>query len=151
MANNDLDYDMITELLNKRDAEEKKDRRGKPDWVSRMATILCLCAWGLMIAVWVLLETASPEKGMTFTQTFFNVHFGTDAASALRTRWDYTLVYVAYILLLVSLGTCVIAFLFNKMRMKRKSDKYRVSIFVVGGITIIAFVFFIIRFWSVLF
>jgi len=151
MDDKDMSYDKLTEILNKRDEEEKKDRRRKPDLVSRLATILSLCAWVIMIAVWVVLETASPERGMRFTQTFFQLHFGTDAATALRTRWDFTLVYVAYILMLVSLGTCVIAFLLNKMRMKRKSDKYKKSIFVVGGITIIALVAFMIRFWSLLF
>jgi len=151
MDDKGLSYDVITELLNKRDADEKKDRRQRRDWVSRLATILCLCAWAIMIAVWVVLESASPERGMRFTQTFFLVHFGTDAATAIRTRWNYTLVYAAYILMLVSMGTCVIAFLLNKMRMKRKTDKYKKSIFVIGGITLIAFIAFMIRFWSVLF
>ena len=151
MADNGLNYDQITEILNKRDEAEKTDRRRKSDWVSKMATILSLLAWCIMIAVWIVLESASPERGMRFTQTFFQVHFGTDAASTIRTRWDHTLVYIAYILMLVSMGTCIIAFIMNKMRMKRKTDKYKKSIFIVGGITIIAFVAFMIRFWSVLF
>ena len=146
-----LSYEVITDLLNKRDAEERKDRRQKKDFVSRMATILSLLAWVIMIAVWVIIDTATPNRGMTFTQTFFQVHFGTDAAGAMSTRTNYTLVYTAYILMLVSIGTCIIAFLLNKMRMKRKSDKYKKSIFVIGGITLIAFTAFMIRFWSVLF
>jgi len=149
MNDNELDYDKITELLNKRDEEEKKDRRQKVDWVGRFATILSLCAWGIMIAVWIVLETASPERDMKFITSFFDVQFGT--APSVRTRWNYSMVYTAYILMLVSLGTCVIAFFLNKMRMKRKRDKYKKSIFIIGGITIIAFIAFMIRFWSVLF
>ena len=151
MDDKGLSYDAITDILNKRDEEEKKDRRQRIDWVGRMATILSLLAWLIMITVWVLIETASPDRSMRFTQTFFEVHFGTDASSAVRSRWDYTLVYIAYILQLVSMGTCVVAFLFNKMRMKRKGDKYKKSIFVIGCITIVAFIAFMIRFWSVLF
>jgi len=147
--NNGLSYDMITDLLNKRDAEEKKDRRQKKDWVGSMATILTLCAWGIMIAVWVVIETASPDREMMFINTFFEAQFG--VAGYGRSRWNYALVYTAYILMLVSLGTCAIAFILNKMRMKRKSDKYKTSIFIIGGITIIAFIAFMIRFWSVLF
>ena len=146
-----LDYDSIVEILKNNYEEGERERRKRVDWVSRMATILSLCAWGIMIAVWVVLDSASPERGMLFTQSFFQVHFDTDAVSALRTRWNYPLVYAAYILMLVSLGTCAIAFIMNKMRMKRKTDKYKKSIFIVGGITIIAFVAFMIRFWSVLF
>ena len=148
---NDLDYDKITELLNKRDEEEKKERRKKKDWISRLTTILCVCSWVILIAVWVVLETASPERGMRFTQTFFQVHFGVDASAATRTRWNYTLIYVAYVSQLICLGSCAIALLLNKMRMKRKGDKYKISIFVVGGITIIAFIVFLIRFGSVIF
>jgi len=146
-----LSYDVITELLNKRDAEEGKNRRRKADWVSKMATILSFCAWCIMLVVWVLYETASPETGMTFTQTFFLEHFGTDATEVMRTRWNNTLLYAAFFLMLVSMGTCVFAFLMNKMRMKRKTDKYKISIFVIGGITVIAFVAFVVRFWSMLF
>jgi len=151
MAKNGLNYDQITDILNNRDKEENKDRRQKRDLVTRMSTILSLGAWVIMIAVWIVLDQASPEKGMRFTQTFFEVHFGVDSAVAMRTRWNYTLVYAAYVMMLISLGSCAIAFVLNKMRMKRKNDKLKISIFVISGITVIAFVFFLIQFWSVLF
>jgi len=151
MADEGLSFDQIEALLNKRDNDEKKDRRKSKDFIGRLTTILSLGAWAIMIAVWVVLEMASPEKGMRFTQTFFEVHFGVDSASSMRARWNYTLVYAAYVMMLVSMGSCIIAFLLNKMRMRRKGDKYKKSIFVIFGITVIAFVFFLIRFWSVLF
>ncbi|MCL2663217.1 MAG: hypothetical protein FWE83_07800 [Oscillospiraceae bacterium] len=151
MDNEGLSYEQITDILDQNEKEKKKDRRQRRDIVTRMATILSLCAWATMIAVWVVLELASPERGMLFTQTFFQWHFGTDATGAIRARWDRQLVYLAYVMMLVSFGTCVFAFLFNKMRMKRKSDKYKKSIFVIAGITLIAFVAFLIRFGSMLF
>ena len=149
MDNKELDYERITDLINKRDSDDSNRRKKKTDWVNRMATILSLVAWSIMIAIWAVLDAASPEKEKKFITSFFDVNFGT--APLIRDRWDYTLVYVAFILLLASLGTCIIAFFFNKMRMKRKSDKYRKSIFVAGGITIIALSIFLYRFWSVLF
>jgi len=151
MDDKGLSYDAITDILNKRDEEEKKDRRQRTDWVTRMATILSVLAWLVMITVWVLVDTASPDRGMRFTQTFFEVHFDVDAAAGQSSRWDNNLIFIAYLLQIVSIGTCVVAFLFNKMRMKRKSDKYRLSIFIIGGITIVAFIAFLIRFWSNLF
>jgi len=149
MADEGLSYDQITELLNKRDKEESKDRRKKKDLVSRMATILSLGAWAVMIAVWVVLETAAPDREMMFINTFFEAQFGVGGFG--RQRWNYALVYTAYVLFLISLGACAIAFILNKMRMKRKGDKYKVSIFVIGGITIIAFIFFLIEHGSVIF
>jgi len=149
MADDGLSYDQIEELLKKRDKEESKERRKKKDLVTRMATILSVGAWAVMIAVWVVLETASPDREMLFINSFFEAQFG--VAGQGRARWNYTLVYTAYILFLVSFGACAISFVLNLMRMKRKGDKYKKSIFVIFGITVIAFIFFLIQHGSVLF
>jgi len=149
MDNNEMEYERITNLLNKRDRDDANRRRKKTDWVGRMATILSFVTWIIMIAIWAVLDAAAPEKETRFITSFFDVHFGT--APLIRDRWDHALVYVAFILLLVSLSTCIIAFLFNKMRMKRKRDKYKKSIFIAGGITVIALTVFLLRFWPVLF
>jgi len=151
MDNEGLSYEQITAILDQEEKEKNKDRRQRKDIVTRMATILSLLAWAIMIAVWVVLELASPERGMLFTQSFFQWHFGTDATGALRTRWDRQLVYLAYVLMLASFGSCFFAFIFNRMRMKRKTDKYKKSIFIIAGITLVAFVAFLIRFGSILF
>jgi fatty acid desaturase len=151
MDNEGLSFEQITEILDQNEKEKNKDRRQRKDIITRLATILSLLAWAIMIAVWVVLEFASPDRGMMFTQTFFQWHFGTDATGAIRTRWDRQLVYLAYVLMLVSFGTCFFAFLLNRMRMKRKTDKYKKSIFVIAGITLIAFIAFLIRFGSMLF
>jgi len=148
-SGNDHDYKMITDLLNKYDHERNKERRKKKDWVTKMATVLSFCSWGIIAAVWVLLETAAPERELKFITSFFDVQFGTEPQ--IRTWWDYTFVYAAFVLLLVSLAACVAAFIFNKMRMKRKTDKYKKSIFIIGGITIIALIVFFFRFGHVIF
>jgi len=151
MSGDDLEFDRLTEVLHKRVEEEKGDRRKKSDWTNKLATVLTLVSWVIVIAVWVVLDMASPERGMRFTQTFFEATFGTDANSVLRTRWNYTLVYAAYVLFLISIGTCAIAFVLNRFRMRRKTDKLKISILVIGGINIVAFVFFLIRFGYVIF
>jgi len=148
MEDKELSFEMVNELINKRDAEEKKDRRkNKPDTLSRMATILSLGAWGVMLAVWVVVDMASPQSEF-FWQSWARSQ---GHETILRTRYNFTMVNTAYILLLISIGMCLVAFVFNKMRMRRKGDKYKKSIFVIGGITITAFVFFMINFWRILF
>jgi len=149
MEDKDLSFDKISDLLNIKDNKDENKRKKKADWVSKAATILSFFAWIIMIAVWALLEAAAPERDRRLITSFFDVQFGT--APLIREIWDYTLVYIAYVLLLVSLGTCAIAFFINRMRMKRKSDKYKISIFIAGGITVVVLVAFLIHFRSVLF
>jgi hypothetical protein len=109
-----------------------------------MATALNLVAWAVGFAVWIVLEAASPERDMRFISSLLQVHF--DSEVVVRNRWDTTLLPLAFGLLLAGLGICVLSFLFNKMRMRRKTDKYRKSIFIVGGVTIAGIVGFLIRF-----
>jgi len=150
---NDLDYDTLTELLEKRDREEAEERRRKKKFrIDSLPTAMSFIALCIMTAVWVMMEVAAPDRDMMFFRTFFDVHDQHfTVAPIFRERWNFTLVYTAYILQLVSLGTCFAAFLINYSRVKRKAGKYKISVFVAGGITVTALVFFVIRFWNVLF
>ena len=150
---NDLDYDKLTDLLEQRDREEAEERRKKKkNRADSVPTVISLIALCIMIAVWVMLEIAAPDRDMMFFRTFFDVHDQHfSVAPVFRERWNFSLVYTAYILQLVSLGACVIAFFINYTRVRSKNGKYKISVFVAGGITIAAFVAFMIRFWNVLF
>jgi len=146
----DLDYDKITDLLNKRDEEERQAAlKKKKNLKASLATTLTLVPWVIMIAVWVLIETASPGREMRFITSFFSVQFGAEPLA--RGGWDYTLVYIAYVLMLICLGMCLIAFTINLLGKKREGEKLKISVFVIGGITIVAFIFFMINFWRVIF
>ena len=121
-----------------------QDRRKKADWIVKMATILNLVSWAVAVAVWFVLESASPEREMRFVTSLMQVHFDSDII--VRNRWDMTLLPIAFFLLIASLCICIVSFMFNKMRMRRKTDKYRKSIIIIGIITILGIVFFLIRF-----
>jgi len=152
MDNSDLDFDKLTAIINQNEEEEeaKKQRfKKKRDTVSTVTTVFSLVALGILIAVWVVLEAASPEREMRFITSFFDVQFGT--APAVRTRWNYALVYIAYVLQLISIGVSLIAFVLDYTRSKAKGTKLRKSIIVIGGIAIVAFVVFLIRFGNVIF
>ena len=135
------DFDAIRNAKNERGYLE---RRRKEDWVVRMATILSLVAWAVIVVVWFVLEAARPERAMEFINSLLRVHF--DSPTYARAHWEATLLPPAFGLLIASLVICVVAFVFNKMRMKRKTDKYRKSIFLAGGITIIGIIAFLIHF-----
>ena len=150
---NDLDYDKLTDLLEQRDREEAEERRRKKkNRMDSIPTIISLIVLCVMIAVWVMMEVAAPDRDMMFFRTFFDVHDQHfTVAPVFRERWNFSLVYTAYIMQLASLGACFFAFLINYTRVKNKGGKYKISVFIAGGITIIALVAFVIRFWNVLF
>jgi len=123
------------------------ERRKKVDWIVRIASVLSFISWGVALAVWVVLDLASPER-----ETFFaslarsnRTIFGSNQ-TYIRTYWDQNLLPIAFLLLVASLAICLVAFFFNKARMRRKTDKYRKSIIVIGIITIAGIVAFLIRF-----
>jgi len=149
----DLNYDKITDLLNQRDEEERRAReKKKKDWKSIIAFLTSFLAFCMMIAVWVILEAGAPDRDMMFFRTFFTVHDQHFTVDPLfRNTWNKSLVYTAYVLQLVSLGACAIASSINILHIKPKHGKFRISIFIISGITVTAFVFFMIRFFRIIF
>jgi len=139
MAEKKLDYDAIMDILTNDEKERSKDRRQKRDWITRMPVILSILSWGILAAVWILIDQASPPKAYGWLSFF-------DGYTTPTGRWDRVLVNISYILLMVAIGICLIAFGFNKMRKRRKTDKYKLSVFFVGVISIIALTAFLIFF-----
>ena len=143
MPGEDLNYEELSEFFKEKMVKDN-DRRKRKDWMTKMPIALSLITLAVLFAVWMILEQASPETEWGFLASFGRVTFGMEPV--LRSRWDTTLIYIAFIMLIVSLGTTVISVIFNKLRMKRKEDKYKKSVLIVGGITFVAFVAFLIRF-----
>jgi hypothetical protein len=120
-------------------AKEKfLERRRKSDWLVRAAIIMSVLAWLVMFSVWVVMYFAAENQ-----PGIFNLVLQVDVP---RNPLTATLLPIAYYMLLASLAICVIAFVFNKMRMRRKTDKYRISIFIIAGITIVAYIAFVLNF-----
>jgi heme/copper-type cytochrome/quinol oxidase subunit 3 len=118
--------------------EKFLERRRKSDWLVRAAIIMSVLAWLVMFSVWIVMYFAAENQ-----PGIFNLMLQVDVP---RNPLTATLLPIAYYMLLASLAICVVAFVFNKMRMRRKTDKYRKSIFIIAGITIIAYVAFVLNF-----
>lgn len=102
-----------------------------------MATILSFVSWLVAVGVVLVLDQAKPEKHHLFTRMF-----GVD----VREYWDTAFLPAAFTLLIASLAICIIAFIFNMFRLKRRTDKFKKSIIIIAAITILGIVFFIMRF-----
>ena len=142
---NDIIDDDVNEVRNdtrndagsNRNSSQYQNRRKKADWLVKSAAALSIVAWFVAFAVWLLLDVASPDMWLNYR--------GNEVGNA---NWDDNLLSMVFLLLLLSLAICIVAFVFNKLRMRRKTDKYRKSVFVIGGITIIGIVAFLLRFGS---
>jgi len=142
----DLDFDRLTEVLKKSTGTEAGERRKKANWTGKVENIFALIALGLILAIPAVLYLAAPDKNYGWL-TFFDEY----ETWMINRKWDYALVYTAYIMFLISLGICAIASVFNRFRKRRRMDKQKISIYVIGGINVIGFVAFLIYFGNILF
>ncbi|MCL2603595.1 MAG: hypothetical protein FWD90_03875 [Defluviitaleaceae bacterium] len=118
------------------------ERRKQPDWMIKGATILNVLAWLLTTFSLLAIDIASPNQDNMFTHYF-------DMAE--RVVWDEFWILAAYILLVMSVVSCVVSFVLHVLRKRRKADKLRVSIIIINALTIIGFILFIYRFGFQLF
>jgi nitric oxide reductase large subunit len=118
------------------------ERRKQPDWMIKGSTILNVISWFLTAIAILIIDIASPNQENMFTHYFGGVE---------RNVWNDGFILMAYITLVLSVVSCLTAFTFHIMRKRRKADKIKISIFVIGGITIAIFIIFVFRFGFQLF
>ena len=126
--------------------EERKqtimNRRKQADWVVNASAALSAISWFVAFFVTLVLDIAAPDR-----PTFFTSVLG----GMMRTEWNATLLPIGLILLVVSFLCSVAAFMFNMMRMRRRTDKYRKSVIIMGLITLAGIVFYVLRFGPYIF
>ena len=123
-------------------AKSFRERRRSADGLVKGAVIMSFVSWFVLLAVWIVLYFAG------FAGNYGNTPINIITNNPVTHTYTYTLLPIAYGLLLVSLASCLIAFLFNRMRMRRKTDRYRKSIFFTGGVTLIALIAFLMNYGS---
>lgn len=122
--------------------EQKKHVRRRADGLVKAAWFFSVGSWLFAFAVLLVIEAAAPEREWILP----------GIEQSVRDTWNATFLPVAFVLLIISLIMCAIAFVFHSRRMKRKSDKVRTkSILIVGTLTLIGLVVFILRFGPTMF
>ena len=128
-----------------------RNRRRQADWVVNAAAVLSVLAWVVAFSVVLVLDIASENVQMQGLQTWLASGGGT-AGGGSGSGWNIVLLrQIGLILLVVSFLCSVAAFIFNMMRMRRKTDKYRKSVIIMGLITLVGIVFYVMRFGDVIF
>ena len=122
---------------NNRELSNLNERRRKSDWITRATAVLSALSWFVVLIVWALLEKASPEKHNMLTNIL---------RTTARGYWEPSLIHIVFILLIISMCLSIFAFIFNMLRMRRKTDKYRKSVIIIGVINFIGIILFINQF-----
>ena len=118
-------------------AETKKtfvERRKGPDIVVKAVWWVVGISWMLIITAVLFTDKAKPER-TTFFDRLFEV--------SVREYWDRDLLQNAFYVLLVNLAVCIIGFIMNMMRQKRKTDKISKSIIVLTVITLAGILWYV--------
>lgn len=112
------------------------DRRRGPDFWVKAIGYSKYIAWFLALLVLILLSFAKPE-----VETFFDRMFGVD----VRKTWNYELVKKAVYVSILLYFLCASAFVVNSTRKKRKEDRYSITFILVGIISFIGLVIYLLN------
>ncbi len=120
-------------------AELKKtfiERRKGPDAVVKAVWWTAGISWLLFIIAVIFFETARPE-----TETFFDRQFNV----SIRDYWNENVLQYVFFILVLNLAVCIIGFIFNMARHKRKTDKISKSILILGIMAFAGILWYLFR------
>lgn len=121
-------------------AELKKgfvERRRGPDAVVKAVWWIIGTSWGLIIMAILLTSEAQPR---------FETFYDRMVKEPVRGYVDRNLMEYVFYLLLANLAVCIVGFVLNMMRHKRKTDKFSKSILTLGTMTFIGIVWYLLRY-----
>lgn len=121
--------------------ERNEDRRRKKDWVTRAIPAISISGWLLAIATMFFLDGAKPMRENAFTRLY---------GMEIHSTWNQNLLRVTLSLLIFVAAICLIGFLFNLLRKRRKSDRFNKSVIILGSISVLSIIVFLFAFWPML-
>ena len=119
-----------------------KERRRRSDWMVNASAVFSVVSWLFTIIGLLFIDVAAPRQTNFFTNVF---------DGSAQVSWNSNVLVFSYVLLVFSIASCITAFAFNMMRMRRKTDRVRKSVIIIGLTTIIGFILFTITFSDYLF
>jgi hypothetical protein len=118
--------------------QKKKDRRQGPDlWISVLRW-MGVSGWLILFAAFVVADKAKPDRG-TFIDMMYFQQLGIPVN--LRLEWDPQLVTYIFYLMILGLCVSVTGLFINLKRHRRRSDSYRVQLFILGAISLSAIIY----------
>ncbi len=112
-----------------------KDRRKGTDSVGKIIQYVGLAGWSILLAAFWIVEKARP-KVETFLDDKHDIH--------LSGNWNLELIRYLFYLMILGLCLSIVGFCINSMRMRRRTDTYRLSILFLGLVSIGTILFYLI-------
>ena len=114
----------------------------KVDWQKSIITGLSVGSWLITMGVLFVIDMASPGRDNMFTHLL---------GGQEQAEWNYNLLTLGYILLVVSLFSCILGFVLNLMRLRSNKESLKISIVIIGVINLIALVVYTLIFGGQIF
>lgn len=112
------------------------ERRRGPDIVVKTVWCIIGISWLLSIAVLCITGKARPQNE-TFFDRLFNI--------TVRDYWNENLLAYAFPIWIMNFIVCVVGFILNLFRQKRKADKISKSIIILGAISLAGIIWYLTR------
>jgi hypothetical protein len=106
-----------------------KNRRRGPDFVVKVINWISGISWGILVTIFLFLIISNPtSKGMSVSRP---------SLKATSTAWMSNAIY-AFLIFLILLS--IAGIVFNMTRMKRKTDRMKLTFFFSGILAIIGLI-----------
>jgi len=115
--------------------ERAIDKRRGPDFWVKSLTWLGMLGWFIILSGLVVLDKAKPKS-----ETFLDRKHNVEVVEQLL--WNRDLSEVFFYLMVLGILVSSIGLCINSTRNKRKNDEYRLSLILVGLISLIGLLFF---------
>ena len=113
------------------------ERRKKQDWVVRSVTVVASLGWLLAVVALLLIDRASPAQENFITRLLSVNIVG---------YWDRTLLRSAFAMTLASVVVCIVGFIFNATRHRRKTDRYNKLLISICIVSVVLLVLFLVNY-----
>ncbi len=115
----------------------KLDRRKRPDFWVKVLEWLGVFGWFLMFAALFIFDRAKPEdKNFLVKATKVGAH----------TTWNQELTNYLFYLMIFGLCISIIGIVINSRRYRRKDDRFRITLIILGVISIFGIIKYILSF-----
>jgi hypothetical protein len=111
------------------------DKRRGPDFWVRSLTWLGLIGWFIVVLGLAVIDKAKPKTG-----TFLDKHHSIEIKEQLF--WNHDLTTIFFCLMILGIVISGGGLIVNSTRMKRKGDEYRLSLILVGILSLAGMFFY---------
>ena len=118
-------------------------RRRKPDWVLRTVTVVTLVGWVTAMVALALYYMGTPKDNSAGNAaSVMNPNIGTSGVVGSSSS---NLLWWTFIAVLVSCIVCILGFILNFTRKRRKTDKFNRLLIILSVVSIVFMVILLVN------